>query len=234
MTPADQPVSAVAFRLPFRDRREAGRILASHLYEYAGGANTVVAAVPRGGVVVAAEIAAELHLPLTIFLIRKLGVPGQEELAMGAITSGGMKLMNRRVVDELALPASAIEAVVLRENKELERRERLYTRGRGQMEFNGKTVILVDDGIATGTSIRLAMDALRKQGAARIILAVPVAPPESLAELRQVADEVVCLAEPSRFVAVGNWYEDFQQVSDYEVCHLLDALHARYPELRSA
>lgn len=182
----------------------------------------------------AAEAAAELHLPLTIFLIRKLGVPGQEELAMGAITSGGMRLMNPRVVDELAVSESAIEAVALRELKELERRERLYTRGRGQMEFKGKTVILVDDGIATGTSIRLAMDALRRQGAARIVLAVPVGPPESLAELRQVADEVICLAEPSHFVAVGNWYEDFQQVTDHEVCQLLDAFYSRNHELRSA
>ncbi|MGE5322095.1 MAG: phosphoribosyltransferase [Actinomycetota bacterium] len=234
MTPADHPVSAAAFRLPFRDRREAGRILASHLYEYAGRASTVVAAIPRGGVVVAAEIAAELHLPLTVFLIRKLGVPGQEELAMGAITSGGMRLMNRRIVDELALSESEIEAAALREARELERRERLYTRGRGQTEFREKTVILVDDGIATGASIRLAMDALRKQGASRIILAVPVGPPESIAELRQVADEVLCLAEPSRFVSVSNWYEDFQQVSDHEVCQLLDALYARQFSVRSA
>ena len=183
---------------------------------------------------VAAAIADELHLPLTIFMIRKLGVPGHEELAMGAITSGGMKLFNRRIVDELALPEDAIEAVVLRETGELERRERLYTRGRIPTEFKGKTIILVDDGIATGTSIRLAMDALRKQGAATIVLAVPVGPPDSIAALRQVADCVVCLAEPPRFVAVGNWYENFQQVSDYDVCRLLDAHYARQFSARSA
>lgn len=183
---------------------------------------------------VAAEIAAELHLPIAVFLIRKLGVPGQEELAMGAITSGGMKLMNRRVMDALAIPESAVEAAVLRETRELERREALYSRGRARPDFKARTVILVDDGIATGASIRLAMDALRKQGAGTIILAVPVAPPEALAELRQVADEVVCLAEPSHFVAVGKWYENFQQVGDEEVCRLLDMLYAREPALQSA
>lgn len=234
MTAGADPVPGAAFRLPFPDRREAGRILAGRLSGHAGRANTVVAAIPRGGVVVGAEIAAELHLPLAVFLIRKLGVPGQEELAMGAITSGGMRLMNRRVVDTLALPESVIEAAVLREMRELERRERLYSRGHPRPEFKGKTVIVVDDGIATGASIRLALDALRKQGAGAIVLAVPVAPPESMAELRQVADEVVCLAEPSRFVAVGNWYENFQQVSDQEVCQLLDMLYAREPALRSA
>jgi putative phosphoribosyl transferase len=234
MTPNAAPALAAPFRLPFRDRREAGRILATRLYEYGNRENTVVTAIPRGGVLVGAEIAAALRLPLTVFLIRKLGVPGQEELAMGAITSGGLKLMNRRVVETLGLSEAVIEAVVQRESRELERRERLYTRGHGRPEFKGRTVIVVDDGIATGASIRLAIDALRKQGAAKIVLAVPVAPPETAAELRQVADEVVCLAEPSRFFAVGNWYENFQQVSDQEVCQILDTLYAREPALQSA
>lgn len=230
---ADSPTAA-AFRLPFQDRREAGQVLASRLRRYAGRKDATIAAIPRGGIVVAAEIAAELHLPMTVFLIRKLGVPGQEELAMGAITSGGMTLMNRRVLDALAISESAVQAVVLRETRELDRRERLYSRGHARPEFKGKTVIVVDDGIATGASIRLAMDALRKQGAGAIVLAVPVAPPEAIAELRQVADEVVCLAEPSRFVAVGKWYENFQQVSDDEACRLLDMLYAREPALQSA
>lgn len=194
----------------------------------------MIAAIPRGGIVVAAEIAAVLHLPIAVFLIRKLGVPGQEELAMGAITSGGMTLMNRRVMDTLAIPENAVQAAVLRESQELERRERLYSRGHARPDFKGKTVIVVDDGIATGASIRLAMDALRKQGAGAIVLAVPVAPPEAIADLRQVADEIVCLAEPSTFVAVGKWYENFQQVSDEEVCRLLDMLFAREPALQSA
>lgn len=226
------PVPAAALRLPFRDRYEAGRILATRLHEYAVQENTIVAAIPRGGVVVGAEIASELHLPLAVFLIRKLGVPGQEELAMGAITSGGMRLINRRVVEALKLPEPVIEAAVQRERRELERRERLYNRGGEKPEFKGKAVIVADDGIATGASIRLAIDALRKQGAATIILAVPVAPPETVAELRQVADEVVCLAEPPRFFAVGNWYQNFQQVSDHEVCQILDTLYAREPALR--
>lgn len=221
-------------RLPFRDRQEAGRVLAGRLHQYAGRRDTVIAAIPRGGVVVGAEIAEALHLPLAVFLIRKLGAPGQEELAMGAITSGGMILMNRRIVEALAIPENAVQAAVLRETRELERRERLYTRGRTRPEFKGKTVIVVDDGIATGASIRLAMDALRKQGAGRIVLAVPVAPPEAVADLRQVADEVVCLAEPATFIAVGKWYEDFQQVTDEEVCRLLDVLYAREPALQSA
>lgn len=234
MNRSDEPTGAAGFRLPFRDRREAGRILASHLYDYAGHPDVMVTAIPRGGVIVGAEIAAELHLPMTVFLIRKLGVPGQEELAMGAITSGGQKLMNRRVVESLGLSDSVVEAAILRETRELERRERLYARGVGTPAFQNKTVLIVDDGIATGASIRLAMESLRKQGASRIVLAVPVAPPECIAELRQVADEVVCLVEPSRFVAVGHWYENFQQVSDQEVCQLLDALYARNPELLSA
>lgn len=226
--------SGARFRLPFRDRREAGQILAGRLHGYADRENTIIAAIPRGGVVVGSEIAAELHLPLAVFLIRKLGVPGQEELAMGAITTGGMKLLNRRVVDALALSESVIEAAVLRETQELERRERLYGHGRAVPEFKSKTVIVVDDGIATGASIRLAVDALRKQGARAIVIAVPVAAPESIAELRQIADEVVCLAEPARFIAVGNWYENFDQVSDQEVSRLLDVLYTRQPALRSA
>ncbi len=234
MSRNDEAAGAASFRLPFRDRREAGRILASHLYDYAGSSDVIVAAIPRGGVIVGAEIAAELHLSMTVFLLRKLGVPGQEELAMGAITTGGQRLMNRRVVDALGLSEDVIQAAVARETRELERHERLYTRGQCRPDFKNKTVIVVDDGIATGASIRLAMESLRKQGASRIVLAVPVGPPECIAELRQVADEVVCLVEPSRFVAVGHWYENFQQVSDHEVCQLLDALYARIPELLSA
>lgn len=234
MTPSVDPVGRVSVRLPFRDRREAGRILASHLYDYAGHPDAIVVAIPRGGVVIGAEIAAELHLAMTVFLIRKLGVPGQEELAMGAVTSGGQRVMNRRVVEAMGISPNIIELAVARETRELERRELLYRRGHAKPDFRNKTVIVIDDGVATGASIRLAMEALRKQGASRIVLAVPVGSPESIAELRQVADEVVCLVEPSRFLAVGHWYENFQQVSDHEVCQLLDRLYARKPELQSA
>lgn len=184
--------------------------------------------------VVAAEISTALNLPLSPFLIRKLGVPGQEELSMGAITSGGMRLMNRRVVESLQIPDRLIESVVIREQCELERRERLYGRGRTPAQFSNTNVIVVDDGVATGASIRLAIQALRKQNAMRVILAVPVAPPEVVIELRLFADEVVCLAEPQRFVSVGSWYEDFHQVSDDEVCRLLDNLTRRDEELKSA
>ena len=226
--------SGDTYRLPFRDRHEAGRALAAALHKFYGRPETVVAAIPRGGMIVGAEISTALNLPLQPFLIRKLGVPGQEELSMGAITSGGMKLMNKRVVESLQISDQLIESVILREQCELERRERLYGRGRPAAQFSNTNVILVDDGIATGASIRLAIQALRRQNAARIIVAVPVAPPEAVIELRLFADEVVCLAEPQRFVAVGSWYQDFHQVSDAEVCRLLDTLTAPDEQLRSA
>jgi putative phosphoribosyl transferase len=226
--------SGDTYRLPFRDRREAGRLLAAALHSWSGRPDTIVAAIPRGGLVVGAEISTALNLPLAPFLIRKLGVPGQEELSMGAITSGGMKLMNRRVVESLQIPDRLIQSVVLREQCELERRERLYGRGRPPAQFGSRNVIVADDGVATGASIRLAIQALRKQNAMRVIVAVPVAPPEAVVELRLFADEVVCLSEPQRFVSVGSWYEDFHQVSDAEVCRLLDNLAARNEELKSA
>ncbi len=209
-------------RLAFRDRREAGRLLAARLKKYESGRDTVVAAIPRGGVVVGAEIAAMLHLPLTVFLVRKLGAPGQEELALGAITSGGLKILNRDAVNTLGIPSSVIDSIAAREVQELNRREQLYGRGRPRMSFKDRTVILVDDGIATGAGVRLAIQSLREQGARAVVLAVPVGPPNTMTELRQIADEVICLAEPEDFAAVGQWYEDFRQVSDCEACQLLD------------
>ena len=221
-------------RLPFRDRREAGRILAGRLKKYAGLRDAIVAAIPRGGVVVGAEIAALLRLPLTVFLVRKLGAPGQEELALGAITTGGLKLLNRDTVDTLGIPSQVIDSIAAREMQELKRREQLYARGRPQAGFKNKTVILVDDGIATGAGVRVAIQSLREQGASSVVLAVPVGPSNTMMELRQVADEVSCLAEPETFSAVGQWYEDFRQVGDAEAFQLLDGLHERARELLPA
>jgi len=220
--------------LPFRDRIEAGRLLGARLRAYAGRAGTIVFALPRGGVPVAAEVAEALRAPLFVFVVRKLGVPGQEELAMGAITSGGKRLINRAVTSKLNIPEREIDEVAWRETAELLRREKLYSRGRRVPEVKNKTVILTDDGIATGSSMVLAVQALREQGAGRIVVAVPVAPADAILQLRRVADEVVCLAVPEPFVAVGQWYQDFAQVTDHEVCSTLDLLIARTPELRSA
>lgn len=221
-------------RIPFRDRTEAGRFLAGRLNKYAGEPNTVVAAIPRGGVVVGAEIAVSLGLPLAVFLVRKLGAPGEKEFALGAITTGGLKLVNREAVNRLGISEEALDSIAAREMQELNRREQLYGRGRPRTSFKDKTVILVDDGIATGASARLAIQSLREQGARLVVVAVPVCPASTAAELRQIADDFVCLAEPETFFAVGQWYEDFRQVNDCEACQLLDSLYERAPDLLSA
>jgi putative phosphoribosyl transferase len=221
-------------RIPYRDRTDAGRILASWLKCYGNRSDTIVAAIPRGGVTVAAEIAALLHLPLTVFLLRKMGVPGQEELSLGAIASGGARMINSDVVDSLRIPQDVIDSVAFREMQELQRRERLYARGRPPVDFRDKVVILTDDGIATGAGARLAIQALRKQGARKVVLAVPVGPRNTMEQLREEANEVVCPAQPANFHAVGEWYEDFRQISDCEVCQLLDSFHERTPRLKTA
>jgi putative phosphoribosyl transferase len=220
--------------LPFRDRIEAGRFLSTRLYAYAGRPDTVVFALPRGGVPVAAEIAARLRVSLFVFVVRKLGVPGHPELAMGAITTGGKRLMNEAVVNALRVPESDINEVAWRETQELLRRERLYGRGRRLPNVKDKIVILVDDGIATGSSMILAVQALREQGAGRIVVAVPVAPSGVISQLTPLADEVVCLAQPEPFSSVGQWYQDFAQVDDHEVCCTLDRLLTRTQEPLSA
>jgi predicted phosphoribosyltransferase len=220
--------------LPFRDRIEAGRLLGARLRAYAGRSDAIVFALPRGGVPVAAEVAAALRAPLFVFVVRKLGVPGQEELAMGAITSGGKRLINRTVTSELNIPERVIDEVAWHETVELLRREKLYSRGQHMPDVKNKTIILVDDGIATGSTMILAVQALREQGAGRIVVAVPVAPADAVSQLRRLADEFVCIALPEPFVAVGQWYRDFAQVTDHEVCSILDLLIARTPELRSA
>jgi putative phosphoribosyl transferase len=220
--------------LPFGDRAEAGRRLAASLLAYAGRKDTIVLALPRGGVTVAAEVAETLGAPLFVFLVRKLRVPGHEELAMGAIASGGKRLVNRAVTSSLHITESELNEAAWRETQELVRRERLYARGRRVPDLRKKIVILVDDGIATGSSMILAVQALREQGAGRVVVAVPVAPSGAVSQLGCMADEVVCLAEPEPFGAVGQWYQDFSQVTDHEVCRKLDQSLERVPRLQSA
>jgi predicted phosphoribosyltransferase len=206
---------------PFRDRREAGRLLASRLAAYANRPDVLVLALPRGGVPVAFEVARALGAPLDVFVVRKLGVPGHEELAMGAIATGGVRVLNDQVVRALRIPEYVIEAVAEKERQELARRERLY---RGDCPFpdvRGRTAILVDDGLATGTTMQAAVRALRQQQAARIVVAVPLAAPETCQELSEEVDDIVCAVTPEPFEAVGLWYEDFSQTTDEEVGDLL-------------
>jgi predicted phosphoribosyltransferase len=206
----------------YRDRAEAGRILAERLAAYAGRRDVLVLALPRGGVPVGFEVAQALEAPLDVFVVRKLGVPGYEELAMGAIASGGVCVLNHEVVDALRIPRHDIESVVEQELRELERREKRYRGNRPTPVIRGRTVILVDDGLATGSTMRAAVRALRQFGPNRIVVAVPTAAPSTCAELRHEADECVCDMMPEPFYAVGLWYEDFSQTTDDEVRDLLE------------
>jgi predicted phosphoribosyltransferase len=206
----------------FRDRTEAGRILAGRLMTYANRPDVLVLALPRGGVPVAYEVARALHAPLDVFLVRKLGVPGREELAMGALASGGLRVLNEDVVGALAIPEEVIAHVVAAEGRELERRERAYRDDRPVPDVRGRTIILVDDGLATGSTMRAAVAALRQRQPARIVVAVPVGSADTCAEFQGEADEIVCARTPEPFYAVGLWYEDFSQTSDEEVHELLE------------
>ena len=206
---------------PFRDRGEAGRALAAQLTAYADRPDVLVLALPRGGVPVAYEVARALGAPLDVFVVRKLGVPGYEELAMGAVATGGVRVLNDDIVTGLRIPGYLIEAVAAQEQAELKRRERAYRGGRPPPDVRGRTVILVDDGLATGATMRAAVKALRQQQPARIVVAVPVAAAETCAALQAEADEVVCAITPEPFHAVGRWYEDFSQTTDEEVRDLL-------------
>ena len=206
----------------FRDRIEAGRVLADQLREYGDRSDVLVLALPRGGVPVAFEVAQALHAPMDVFLVRKLGVPGHEELAMGAIATGGVRVLNEDVVVGLGIPGPVIDEVAREEERELHRRERLYRDDRPPPEVRGRTVILVDDGLATGSTMRAAVAALRQQGPASIIVAVPVGAAETCAGLRREADEVVCARMPEPFHAVGLWYNDFTQTTDDEVRDMLE------------
>lgn len=205
----------------FRDRREAGRRLAAKLRGYAGKPEVLVLGLPRGGVPVAFEVAKALNAKMDVFLVRKLGVPGQEELALGAIATGGIRVLNRQVIDMLRVPDHRIEAVAEKEQEELDRRENAYREGRPPPEIRGRTVILVDDGLATGSTMRAAAEALRQRKPGRLIVAVSVAAREICDELRDHVDEIVCAITPDPFYAVGLWYENFTQTTDEEVRELL-------------
>ena len=207
----------------FEDRRDAGRQLAAQLRQYAARLDVLVLGLARGGVPVANEVARALDLPLDVFIVRKLGVPGHEELAMGAIASGDVQVLDDRLVRTLHIPQSAVTRTITAERLELERRESAYRAGRLAPDVHGRTVILVDDGLATGASMFAAISALRKAGPAKIIVAVPVAAPEVCSAMRRVADECVCVVTPAQLYGVGAWYSDFSQTTDGEVREILEA-----------
>jgi putative phosphoribosyl transferase len=225
-------------RALFQDRVDAGRALGSRLWEYADRSGVVVVGLPRGGVPVAAEVARKLNALLDIWLVRKLGVPGQPEYAMGAIASGGVVELDQNLVRELHISAEAVESIIAHERAELERREKAYRRGRTPVRLTGRIAIVVDDGIATGSTMRAAVSAIKAQSPARIVVAAPVASIESCVELEQFADACVCVATPELFRAVGFFYADFAPTSDAEVTACLDRFKlwrdARMGDLESA
>jgi putative phosphoribosyl transferase len=211
----------------FLDRRDAGRQLAAKLANYGDDPSVLVLGLPRGGVPVAYEVARTLHALLDVFVVRKLGVPGHRELAMGAIASGGVRVLNLDVIDALKIARATVESAAQRELVELERQQRAYSGHRALPELAGRTVIVVDDGLATGSTMRAAAQALRQSRPARVVVAVPIAPAETVSSLREEADHVLCLNAPPDFNAVSTWYEDFSQTSDEEVRDLLEAAARR-------
>lgn len=215
----------------FSDRQEAGTVLASYLEDYARQSNVIIMALPRGGVPVAYEIALELSIPLDVIVVRKLGVPGHEELAMGAIAAGGVLVLNEPLIDDLKIDKSTVDTILNLEQKELSRRELLYRGNRPFPDLSGKTILLVDDGIATGTTMRVAIMALRNYTPAQIIIAVPVAAQSIQEEMGSLADNFICPLKPIKFYAVGMWYEHFSQTTDNEVIELLGKIYStgKYP-----
>ena len=211
----------------FRDRTEAGKLLAAQLAAYANQQDPIVLALPRGGVPVGFEIAQALHAPLDVIVVRKLGVPGQEELAMGAIATGGIRILNKDVVQFLNIPDEVIDEITVQELQELERREHSYRGERPAYVISGRTVILVDDGIATGATMHAAVAAIKQRQPTRIIIAVPTAAPSTCYEFAAEVDEVVCVIRPEPFIAVGYWYRQFSQTSDEEVRSLLEQANQR-------
>ena len=213
---------------PFKDRRDAGKKLAQKLSAYAGRPETLVLALPRGGVPVAYEVAQALSAPLDVFIVRKLGLPGREELAMGAVASGGARVLNGDIIRMLSIPEEVINFVAKRELQELQRREELYRGNRPTPEVRERTILLIDDGLATGASMRAAIAGLRAQHPARIVVAVPAAAPDVCEAFRSEVDEIVCAITPEPFYGVGRWYEDFSQVTDEEVRMLLEEANHQY------
>lgn len=219
-------------RIRFRNRRDAGQTLAKWLTGYANRPDVLVLALPRGGVPVGFEVAQALGAPLDVFVVRKLGLPGHEELAMGAIASGGVRVLNSNVVESFGISEKEINATAEEEGRELERRERDYRDGRPSPEVRGRTVILVDDGIATGSTVRAAIGALRKLGADKIVVATPTIARSTADEMSAEVDELVAVTTPSDFAAVGQWYDDFSQTSDEEVRQLLEKTSRLHPAVR--
>ena len=213
---------------PYRDRRHAGVELARHLADVKGQ-DVVVLALPRGGVPVAFEVARALDAPLDVFVVRKLGLPGHPEFAMGALASGGVRVLNDEVVRLYRIPEQAVEAIAQDEQTELERRERAYRSQRPALDVRGHTVVLIDDGLATGSTMKAAVEAVRALSPARIIVAVPVGSPDTCREFAGIADEIVCARRPEHFAAVGQWYDDFRQTTDEEVRELLQTAASERP-----
>lgn len=219
-------MSADLGRAGFRDRHDAGDRLGQRLLGYRDRSDLLVLGIPRGGVVVAARVAQALRAPLDVLVVRKLGVPFQVELAMGAVTSGGVRVLNHEVIDGAGIERATIDEITERERLEVERRERAYRGDRPPVEVDGRTVILVDDGLATGSTMAAAVLALRARRPAAVVVAVPVAPPTTCQRLEQLVDRLVCIIQPEWFVAVGAWYEDFATTTDDEVRELLRAAYA--------
>lgn len=213
----------------FRNRTQAGKELARRLSKYADREDVLVLGLARGGLPVAFEVAEALHAPLDVFIVRKLGVPGHRELAMGAIASGGVRVLNQSVINSLNVPSEQIENVAAQEQRELERREQEYRGDAERLDVTGKTAILVDDGLATGASMRAAVQALRLSNPERIVVAVPAAAPSACQDFEEEVDEVVCLITPEPFFGVGAWYEDFSQTTDREVRRLLEEARSPSP-----
>jgi predicted phosphoribosyltransferase len=218
----------------YADRRDAGRVLAHRLRDYAGRDDVVILGLPRGGIPVAYEVAQALQAPLDVFVVRKLGFPGHAEYAMGAIASGGVRVLNDDAIRQLHVPVSVVDAVARTEQAELERRERAYRGSRPAIPVSGRVVILVDDGLATGSTMRAAVLAVRRQFPSQIVVAVPVGAQDTCRTMNEVADEVVCARMPEPFTAVGLWYEDFDQTTDDDVRRLLKASAAGASVTRGA
>lgn len=225
---------ADTYPLPFPGRAEAGRILAGRLKTFANQSDAVVVAIPNEGVPVAAQVATALNLPLTIQVVRKLGVPGQKEMFMGSIASDDVRIMNDETINALHIPERVVDWVVFCETQELLRRRRVFAHDRKTPDLEGKTVILVDEGVGTGDRMRAAVQALRKQGARYIVVAVPVGATQALARLRSVADQVVCVVEPKLFFSLSHWYDHVEPVPDWEVCQIMDGAMEKAAALQTA